>query len=109
MDKIELDPQSPDFQAIIAMLSRLSGSAQMTFMYQYISTLCPSQCRSVIRYSCIRLDKINELLPDGNLFKERSRQLQAERQEQKRLQMQTESGAYQKSFVQLQNGILGHN
>lgn len=55
-----------NFDEKIAELTQLGTRAQATFAKRYISKIGPALCRTIIRYCFVRLNEINEALPDSD-------------------------------------------
>jgi hypothetical protein len=63
-----------DFNQTVSTFKQLSETAKVTLFKRLLDTVdTPQTLRTVVRYSCINLDRINSKLPEGSPGKERYR------------------------------------
>lgn len=62
----ESKPEVMEFKKKIEELRSLSTRAQATFAHGYIRMIGAALCRTIIRYCIIRLNEINDALPDDD-------------------------------------------
>jgi len=55
-----------DFDEVLHEVAQLGNNARATLMYRMIGLMGPAMLRTIIRYCCQRLDKLNAGLPPGD-------------------------------------------